>query len=93
MRESDRLPSSAGIVPAKLFPSRFMPVTRPFVTVTPCQVERSLSVSQFALILQFGPSVALYNDTSTSRSADRGGRGYIVPKARVKATKSAKSTS
>ncbi len=54
--------------------------------VTPCQVERSLSVSQFVLFVQFVPLVALYRATNISRSAasDCSGPVLLFPQLKEK---------
>ena len=67
----DRLPSSAGKCPISRLSIRSIRKTRPLGYVsTPCHSSTGSSVSQLVLLVQFGPSVALKNATSASRSLD-----------------------
>ena len=49
--------------PVRLFSASSSPVTRPCLSVTPCQSDNGASVSQFALLFQSGPPVAMYSAT------------------------------
>src|SRR4051794_1809133 len=57
-----------GMLPCKLFPTRWIPVTLLFSTPTRYQVDTGLLVNQFVWSSQLGPSVLLYKSTSAKES-------------------------
>ena len=54
-----RSAKSCGMGPVSRLPQRTNCVTRPSLTVTPCQASSGSSLNQFSLLDQFAPSVAL----------------------------------
>ena len=67
----ERLPSCGGIVPLSQFTLRDILLTRPWLSVEiPCQSESGFSLSQFVLLFQLAPPVALYRATNAILSAE-----------------------